>query len=170
MDRTQFQAMTVPPGGGRWLDACAPFVHPYLSKAAETFKYSLTTVDLEPREPEVLKTDLRIVDESLGEFDLVTSFDTLEHIDDYAAALWSLYRYCRRGGAVVVGVPSLWDAEAIDHAKIDPSNHPHRHEWYFSPVQLGREIESIGLRIIDRWLPNDLKFHQVCCVWFAEKL
>lgn len=51
-------------------------------------------------------------------FDVVSAFDVLEHIDDDAAVLASLFRAVRAGGGLLVTVPQhrqLWSA-ADDHA------------------------------------------------------
>lgn len=158
MDRVQFLAATLP-AGDAWLDACTPFVDPVLARLGRR----LTTVDLEPREPGVKRTDLRIHDPSLGTFDVVTSTDTLEHIDDYAAAIRNLRAYCK--GACVIGIPSLW-SDAEEHSRLDPATHPHKHEWYFAPKKLERELIAAGFRVSSRYLANDLDIHQVCCFWF----
>lgn len=41
-----------------------------------------------------------------GEFDVVTCFETLEHVGNYGNALENLVRSCRVGGRVVISVPN----------------------------------------------------------------
>lgn len=54
-----------------------------------------------------------------GTFDLVTSLDVLEHIDDDVAAVRELHRILRRDGVLLVAVPAfafLWgDQDEISH-------------------------------------------------------
>lgn len=172
MDRTDFQAVLIPDGlrGGNWLDACSPFVSPILVDAAVRKGLILTTCDLDPREKAVQKLDLTHHKPDLGRFDVVTSFDTLEHIGKYKLALDSLFLYTTLGGVCIIGVPSLWDESDGDHLKIDPETHPHRHEWYFNPKRFERELIGTGFKITARWLPDNLDLHQVCCVWALTRL
>ncbi|MCU0448957.1 MAG: class I SAM-dependent methyltransferase [Bernardetiaceae bacterium] len=60
--------------------------------------------------------DLQFAD---GEFDLVTAFDVIEHVDDDALAVRELKRVCRPTGWVVVSVPAfmaLWSHhDVVNH-------------------------------------------------------
>jgi 2-polyprenyl-3-methyl-5-hydroxy-6-metoxy-1,4-benzoquinol methylase len=58
--------------------------------------------------------------------DMVVSFETLEHLDDYSAFLAEVARILRPGGRVVVSVPNLW----IDETGRDPNPH-HLHVFDF---------------------------------------
>jgi 2-polyprenyl-3-methyl-5-hydroxy-6-metoxy-1,4-benzoquinol methylase len=58
--------------------------------------------------------------------DMVASFETLEHLDDYPAFLAEVARILRPGGRVLVSVPNLW----IDETGRDPNPH-HLHVFDF---------------------------------------
>lgn len=66
-----------------------------------------------------------------GQFDLVTTFDVLEHLDDDLAAMREISRVLRPGGLVFVTVPAyrfLWSVhdEALGHRRRYMASEVHR--------------------------------------------
>lgn len=138
---------------GKWLDACSRRVNTILGKAADAKGYILTQSDITPEDPAIRELDLREMDNGLGQFDIVTCSDTLEHIDNYKAALKALRGYTR--GRCYLGVPiqrpttenlARWWREP--HHKIDPSKNKHMHEWDYSPAALIADVQAAGFEVI----------------------
>jgi SAM-dependent methyltransferase len=75
-----------------------------------------------------------------GTFDLVTAFDVVEHMDDDLAGLREMRRVLRRGGRVLLFVPTfmfLWGLQD------DVSNHRRRYRL----PELRRVLEQAGFEI-----------------------
>ena len=73
-------------------------------------------------------------------FDFVIALDVLEHIEDDYQALVEFYRICKKGGRVMLTVPSypfLWG----DHDELD--GHKRRYRKY----RLERIIKEVGFKI-----------------------
>jgi SAM-dependent methyltransferase len=76
------------------------------------------------------------------EFDVVTSCDVLEHLDDDEAAARELYRVTAPGGGAIITVPQhqwLWSA-------VDTFSH---HRRRYTRRQLGRVMEQAGF-VVER--------------------
>ena len=57
-----------------------------------------------------------------GAFDIIGTFDVLEHVPDYRQALAEFFRCLRPGGTLIITVPfDLWSASTITRATIDAS-------------------------------------------------
>jgi hypothetical protein len=57
-----------------------------------------------------------------GVFNLIGTFDVLEHVPNYRQALAEFFRCLRPGGALIITVPfSLWSATTVTRATIDAS-------------------------------------------------
>ena len=55
-------------------------------------------------------------------FDIIGTFDVLEHVPDYRQALAEFFRCLRPGGSLIITVPfNLWSASTIARATIDSS-------------------------------------------------
>jgi SAM-dependent methyltransferase len=75
-----------------------------------------------------------------SDFDLVSAFDVLEHIDDDAAALSELRRVLKPGGGVILTVPQhrwLWSA-ADEYA---------RHQRRYSRTELISRVAAAGFAV-----------------------
>ena len=75
-----------------------------------------------------------------GEYDLVTLFDVLEHLDDDATALRRAASLAREGGRLIVTVPAyrfLWS----------PHDEINQHRRRYSPRELRDRILSAGLAL-----------------------
>ena len=74
-------------------------------------------------------------------FDLVTSIDVLEHVDDDVSALRETYRVCRKGGMLIATVPAfnfLW-------SRRDEQLH-HKRRYYLE--QFRSRVSSAGFKVI----------------------
>jgi len=75
-------------------------------------------------------------------YDLIASFDVIEHIDDDAAALEGIARCLRRGGRFVMTVPAhawMWSAhDAVNHHRRRYSKKSLRALFERSPLRLER--------------------------------
>jgi SAM-dependent methyltransferase len=57
-----------------------------------------------------------------GSFDVIGTFDVLEHVPDYRQALGEFFRCLRPGGTLIITVPfHLWSASTVTRATIDAS-------------------------------------------------
>ncbi len=75
-----------------------------------------------------------------GQFDLITAFDILEHIQDDTAVLTEWRRSLRRGGLILLTVPAhQWLFNKHDEVL--------HHRRRYSAVELRRKIESAGLTV-----------------------
>ena len=115
-----------------------------------------------------------------GIFDVVTSFETLEHLTERPAFLAELYRVLLRGGRLILSTPNAIFTQPVNGI---PSNPYHVHEY--EPAELRSElaryfeIESyLGqvlhpsirvppFTIAQQRLPNDLRKHTAVLAWRA---
>ena len=145
INRIELACSLVPPfnekrGKGRWLDASSGRISEVQIKTAKEKNYDLTVIGtVTNKDEKVQYSDLRIYDKDLGKFDIITSTDTLEHIDDYMMALKNLKRYSN--GYIIFSTPITFDRD--DHVKLIPSKRNHNHEWLFSYKKLEKEIEEL---------------------------
>jgi SAM-dependent methyltransferase len=107
-------------------------------------------------------TDVRHLDGSQlpfgeGEFDVATSFDVLEHIEDDFAALRELRRVLRPGGTFLCGVPAfpfLWGRQ-------DEISHHFRR--YVRP-ELRARLEDAGFDVLRASYFNSILFPAIAAV------
>lgn len=79
-------------------------------------------------------TDLSFEDSS---FDYVLSFDVLEHVPDYSAALGEMYRVLRPGGQIVLSAPFNFSEQTVIRATMDADGEIHHilpPEYHGDPV------------------------------------
>jgi SAM-dependent methyltransferase len=98
-----------------------------------------------------------------GEFDLVTSFDVLEHIEDDLAALRELRRVLKPGGTLLCAVPAfpfLWGIQ-------DEISHHFRR--YVRP-QLRARLEGAGFNVIRVSHFNSILFPAIAAIRLTRRL
>ena len=81
-------------------------------------------------------------------FDVVTSLQVFEHVDEPAAELEKLFRVLKPGGLLVIEIPSI-DSPLV---RLMKSRHRHfvpDHFWYFDKTTLPAFVEQGGFEIID---------------------
>lgn len=140
---------------GFWLDACCPYRDSATIAVAHAKGYIFYACDIDPREDLVKKTDLRVRNDwFVDAFHVITSTDTLEHINDYQAALRNLHAYLKAGGLLVLGVPS-YQEYLFKHVELNPIQNAHKHCWDFSPSQLSEDLLKVGFSILGEWKTLD---------------
>lgn len=75
-----------------------------------------------------------------GSVDLVSSFQVLEHVEDYRVYLADAARVCRPGGTLLLSAPSVWPA------------HPHPTDfrrWTLDGLKV--DLERAGFRVVKSW-------------------
>ena len=112
---------------------------------------------------ELLRASITELPFSSDSFDLVCSFDVIEHVEDDQAAVAELYRVCRPGGLVSVTVPAfmfLWSQhddinhhhrrytaamvrKVSEHAGLEPVFGSYFNFWLFFPIAAFRMIGSM---------------------------
>jgi SAM-dependent methyltransferase len=98
-----------------------------------------------------------------GEFDVVTSFDVLEHIEDDFSALVDLRRVLTPGGTFLCGVPAfpfLWGPQ-------DEISHHFRR--YVRP-QLRARLEDAGFDVLRVSYMNSILFPAIAAVRVARRV
>jgi len=136
----------------RWLDACSKQVNPVYAPIAKQKGYKYVQCDIRPEGEGVRALDLRVFDETLGKFEIVTCSDTLEHVDDYRAALANLRRYCVGRCYLHVPLQAMTPDEFLvrwenPHQKIDPTQNQHFHEWNFGAHALMLDAVAAGFGV-----------------------
>lgn len=92
-----------------------------------------------------------------GSFDVVTSFDVLEHIEDDGAMLAEMHRVLRPGGTLLLAVPALpflWGPQ-------DEISHHHRR---YRHAELGAAVTAAGFRLERLTYFNTLLFPPIAAV------
>ena len=98
-----------------------------------------------------------------GEWDVVSAFDVVEHLDDPIASLRTMRERIPWDGQVVITVPAfqfLWSTH-------DEVNH---HKRRYSRLQLVSQLSSAGLKVTFVSYFNTLLFPAVAGARFLEKL
>jgi SAM-dependent methyltransferase len=98
-----------------------------------------------------------------GAFDLVTTLDVIEHIDDHVGALRELRRVLRPGGRVLVAVPAfmfLW-------GKQDEVSH---HRRRYTAPSLRRALLDAGFTVDRTSYFNTILFPPVAAVRLGRRL
>jgi SAM-dependent methyltransferase len=98
-----------------------------------------------------------------GTFDLVTTLDVIEHVEDDVAALSELRRVLRPGGLLLVAVPAfmfLWGRQ-------DEVSHHHRR---YTARTLDRSLAEAGFRVRRTSYFNTLLFAPIAAVRLARRL
>jgi len=95
-------------------------------------------------------------------FDLVTSLDVVEHIEDDVAALRELHRVLRPGGLLLVAVPAfgfLWgDQDEISH-----------HFRRYTDASLRRALDGAGFRVEHASYFNTWMFPPIAAVRLVRR-
>jgi ubiquinone/menaquinone biosynthesis C-methylase UbiE len=80
-----------------------------------------------------------------GEFDVVTSFETVEHIPQYNRFLAELRRVLKRGGTIVMSTPNREFTNPLGSVESTPPSTHHIHEWRISEFRalLARYFEDV---------------------------
>jgi SAM-dependent methyltransferase len=94
--------------------------------------------------------DIRHLPFESGSFDFVYTMGTIEHIDEYQAAVDEIQRVLRAGGRAIVGVPHKWNVflrPLLVRALELFGKYPYSPEKSFSSVELRGVVENSGLSV-----------------------
>ncbi len=81
-------------------------------------------------------------------YDLITCFETIEHVADYREALSNLYRVLRPGGQLLISSPNRPITSPLAQRLLDPpSNKFHTQE--FTPAELVSELRRANFCVDD---------------------
>lgn len=101
-----------------------------------------------------------IISYNEGSYDIITCFETIEHIQDFSFALKNLYRLLKSNGTLIISSPNrlITSPNSLNIYDI-PANKFHTHE--FIPVELKNILKSLGFttqRLYGQrqriWIPN----------------
>ena len=87
-----------------------------------------------------------------GQFDVITMFALIEHLPDPLATLQHAAKLLKRGGILVLQVPSILSLEARVHLLVpDAQRHGYlfEHLTYFSPQSLRAALDQLGLKELE---------------------
>jgi SAM-dependent methyltransferase len=101
----------------------------------------------------LVRGDIRELPFETGAFDAVYTMGTIEHIDEYAAAVGEVRRVLRPGGKAIIGVPhkwNLWLRPALVWLLDRFGRYAYAPEKSFSGGELRRTIEDAGLLVRER--------------------
>lgn len=84
-------------------------------------------------------------------FDLVTSFEVIEHVADPAAFVRELVHYVKPGGHLLVMTDNFQSRVARELGPSFPKWIPHAHISHFGPKTLERLFGDMALEVVDRF-------------------
>jgi ubiquinone/menaquinone biosynthesis C-methylase UbiE len=102
------------------------------------------------REVQLLKADARALDFPSAEFDVVFSFNVINHIPQYEKVIEEVARVLKPGGYFIVGFPSLWSLYLPYAMLVNLTRKSLRRGVYTrwpSASAMVRQGKSLGLRL-----------------------
>jgi hypothetical protein len=136
----------LPPGSGTLLDACTMAPAPGVRARARKLGYDYLPIDILPARG-VQREDVTALSFADGSIAGILSLDTLEHVEDYQAALREFHRVLAPGGVALVHVP-VYFFDRPESAPIAPDTDPWDHVRYFSAHELARELRAAGFTLL----------------------
>jgi SAM-dependent methyltransferase len=107
---------------------------------------------------EAVQGDAHALPFETGSFDVVTCFETLEHVESQHAALLELARVCRPGGTCFVSIP--WLPRTVVHARNPAVPRGQDHVFELSPGDFAALVTHT---------PFDVVFEDVCRVFLRPR-
>lgn len=109
---------------------------------AQAWGFQMRGFDVIPETASLLRAQGLYADDA-GQFDAVTMWDVLEHIEDPAQALASI----RRGAMLFVSLPIY-----ADLSRVRESRHyrPGEHLWHFTDGRFVSWMTSLGFKLLER--------------------
>lgn len=134
------------PGSGTLLDACTTDPAPGVRAGVERLGYEYLPIDIRARRG-IRQEDVTALSFADGAIARIVSLDTLEHVEDYRAALGEFHRVLAPGGVAIVHVP-VYFFDRAESAPIGPGTDPWGHVRYFSAHELAREMRAAGFTLL----------------------
>ena len=97
--------------------------------------------------------DLRRVGFQRRTIDVITFNDSFEHFIDPLSALKASHGILKRDGILVVEIPDMGCADAVEQGPSFKHVKPHEHLWYFNAAQLRRLLEDNGFFVVGMDVP-----------------
>ena len=153
----------------RLLDACTPFIEPYMAREAGGRGYRLTVCDIKPREHCVDEADICGLPYPKQSFRGVISSDTLEHVEDMDAAARELRRVTEDGGFLILCLPVCFLAAGGKRQTTERAepNNPMHHLWR-PGMDMEQRVCAAGYRTVARLESFDFGKMHLSVVWLME--
>lgn len=149
------------PGSGICLDACTNQPLDSTRERVSALGYEYVPIDLHGDGKSVTVEDLTRLSFPSRSVASIISLDTLEHIDDYAAAIAELYRVLAEDGLAIFHIPCYYFDKAMSEP-IEPGVDPWGHVRYFSAREIIGRLASVGFVILRVALQLD--YGAVMCI------
>lgn len=139
-----------PSPGARWLDLGCGLAFSLLVAAERGWVpvgLDLNITVLKPGQRPVVCGSLSEIPFRNESFDLIGTFDVIEHVPDSVAFLREVRRVLRKGGRALIFTPDIRSASA----RVWGAGWPHfnrEHLIYLDPSTLRRSAEAAGLRLV----------------------
>ena len=145
-DRYSLALRWLEPGSGLLLDACTGNPRDDVRATVASQGYRYQAIDIRPGHPEVKREDLTKLSLPTASVARILSCDTLEHIENYQAALGEMYRVLEDHGHAIVHIPCRWFDRA-EGEPIKPGIDPAGHVYYHAAREFLREATNVGFVI-----------------------
>jgi hypothetical protein len=146
-DRYKLVLPLLTAGAGICLEACTATPDPAVSTHVNGLGYDYMAIDIDGDNQIVRREDVTALTFPDSSVARILSLDTLEHVDDYRAALSEFHRVLEPGGVLLLHVPCYF-VDRSSSAQINPANDPWGHVRYFSARELVGEIANAGLSLL----------------------
>jgi SAM-dependent methyltransferase len=160
-DRYDLVLPLLRPGSGTLLDACTARPEARVRDAVKALGYEYVPIDIDGDGVTVRREDLTRLTFAEDSVACVISLDTLEHIEDYEAALREIHRVLEPGGVAVLHTPCYYVGRP-DNVPIDPGTDPWEHVRYFSMRAVVESVAGAGFAVLRVGLQLD--YGAVLCV------
>jgi SAM-dependent methyltransferase len=160
-DRYALAVGVLGPGSGTCLDACTGTPNEVIRGHVERLGFDYLPIDIESDDERVRTEDVTALSFPAQSIARILSLDTLEHVENYQAALSEFHRVLEPGGLLVVHVPAYF-FDRPRSAPVEPERDPWGHVRYFSGRELVQEIAATGLVLMRVQLHLD--YGAILCV------
>jgi SAM-dependent methyltransferase len=151
----------LPDGEGTCLDACTSSPRDEVREEVERRGYRYVPIDLNGDGAKVRRENLMALSFEDGSVARILSLDTLEHIEDYAAAVGEMYRVLSEGGLAYIHAPCYF-FENPDSQPIQPGVDPWGHVRYMAAREIVRVLSGAGFVMLR--IAFNMDYGAVLCV------
>ena len=121
-------------------------------QAAAVAGWNAVGVEMQPQHAQSKGlTVVQRVEDTIGPFDLITLWHSLEHVRSPRGVLEALTQRLTYGGTLIVAVPNADSLQARVFRSMWFHLDVPRHLFHFTPTSLGRLLENCGLEVVRRW-------------------
>ncbi|CAN5582956.1 hypothetical protein BH10ACI2_BH10ACI2_12940 [soil metagenome] len=119
----------------------------------------LTTKELRTRNTDLLRTDGTSLPFEDGTFDVITSFETVEHIPDYVGFVRELRRVLKKDGVMIMSTPNAHYTRPVNGVPINPF-----HVYEFTPEEF-QDLLTRNFSGIELYGQRVTKNRRICPYW-----